>query len=164
MTEREILEVLFALGKTSHDPEGVVAACLVRHGQVLAASASSDDGRYHAEYLVVRQAKEGGVTIDDACVLYTTLTPCSDASAINDGRDCTTCLLEAGIRHVVFAADDPEHATAATSRLRGAGVTYRQVDDEDLVRRAAELFNSTLTRPLGILHLPRSRKLGADPV
>jgi len=159
MTEREILEFLFELGKTSRDPEGVVAACLVRQGQILAASASSDDGRYHAEYLVVRQARERGVTVDDTCVLYTTLAPCSDMPAVNDGRDCTTCLLEAGIRHVVFAADDLEYGTAAASRLRGAGATYRQVDDRELVRRAAELFDSTLTRPLGSLHLPRARRL-----
>lgn len=163
MTDREIFDYLFALGKTSRDPEGVVAACLVRQGQILAASASSDDGRYHAEYLVVRQARERGVTIDDTCVLYTTLAPCSDMPAINDGGDCTTCLLEAGIRHVVYAAADPEYGTAATSRLPGVGATYRQVDDGELVRRAAELFDSTVTRPLGSLRLPRARKLGAGP-
>jgi len=56
--EREIFTFLFSLAETSKDPEGVVAACLLRDGQLLASSTSSDDGRYHAEYLVVQQLIE----------------------------------------------------------------------------------------------------------
>lgn len=157
--EQEIFTFLFSLAETSKDPEGVVAACLLRKGQLLASSASSDDGRYHAEYLVVQQLREDGIVADDQCVLYTTLAPCSDVSAVNDGRDCTTSLLEAGVRHVVFAADDPEYAKTAEIRFRAIGGTYRQIADRELIRRAARLFNATISGDLSGLYLPRQGKL-----
>ena len=157
--EQEIFTFLFSLAETSKDPEGVVAACLLRQGQLLASSASSDDGRYHAEYLVVQQLREDGIIADKRCVLYTTLAPCSDVSAVNDGGDCTTSLLEAGVRHVVFAADDPEYAKTAEIRFRAIGGTYRQIADRKLVRRAARLFNATISGDLSGLYLPRRGKL-----
>lgn len=160
--DREIFTFLFSLAETSKDPEGIVAACLLRDGQLLASSASSDDGCHHAEYRVVQHLREHGVTADERCVLYTTLAPCSDASEVNDGRDCTTNLLEAGIRHVVFAADDPEYGKSAKARFRAAGGTCRQTDDRELVRRAARLFNATISHDLSDLHLPRERKLEGD--
>lgn len=160
--ERDIFTYLFRLAETSMDPEGLVAACLMRDGQLLASSASSDDGRCHAEYLVVRGLREQGITADERCVLYTTLAPCSDVSAVNDGRDCTTSLLDAGVRHVVFAADDPEYGKGAESRFRAAGGSCRQVDDEKLVWRAGQLFNATISRDLSGLYLPRKRKLDGD--
>jgi pyrimidine deaminase RibD-like protein len=124
-SEQNIFTYLFRLAETSTDPEGVVAACLPRDGQLLASSASSDDRRYHAEYLVVRHLGERGITADAQCLLYTTLAPCSDVWAVNDGRDCTTSLLDAGIRHVVFAANDPEHSKSANSRFRAASIHTR---------------------------------------
>ena len=160
--EQEIFTFLFSLAETSKDPEGVVAACLLRDGQLLASRTSSDDGRYHAEYLVVQQLREHGIIADERCVLYTTLAPCSDVSAVNDGHDCTTSLVEAGVRHVVFAADDPEYGKSAKVRFRAVGGTYRQVDDRELVRRAARLFNATISRDLPSLYLPRDRKLEGD--
>lgn len=159
MDDTAIFERLFDVARTSKDPEGVVAAALVRDGIVLAACASSDDGRFHAEYLVVRRALDGGLPIDAACVLYTTLIPCSDLPAANDGADCTTCLLEAGVRHVVFAALDPEHGVAARARFERAGGTCRQVGDPGIVERARDLFNATLLRDLSALRLPRSAGL-----
>jgi pyrimidine deaminase RibD-like protein len=111
----------------------------------------------------VQQLREHGITADERCVLYTTLAPCSDVSAVNDGHDCTTSLVEAGVRHVVFAADDPEYGKSAKVRFRAVGGTYRQVDDRELVRRAAQLFNATISRDLSGLYLPRNRKLEGDP-
>lgn len=160
--DEEVFAFLFDLAKVSKDPEGVVAACLLRDGQTLASSASSDDGRYHAEYLVVQQLREHGLVADERCVLYTTLAPCSEASMINDGHDCTTRLLEAGVRHVVFAADDPEYAKTTEARIRAIGGTYRQVGDREIIQRAIRLFNATISRDLSGLHLPRKRKLEDD--
>jgi len=157
--EATIFELLLDLARTSRDPEGVVAACLVRDGTVLETSASSDDGQYHAEYLVTRQAAAHGITIDESCVVYTTLEPCSDLSAVNDGIDCTTQLLEIGVRHVVFAARDPEHSAAAQVRFEQAGATYRQVEDPRIIERSTRLFNETLRRGLSSLRLPRRAKL-----
>jgi pyrimidine deaminase RibD-like protein len=78
---------------------------------------------------------------------------------VNDGVDCTTLLLEAGLRHVVFAASDPEHSATARVRFDQAGGTYRQVEDPSIVRRAVRLFNKTLRRDLSSLRLPRRTTL-----
>jgi pyrimidine deaminase RibD-like protein len=159
MDEATIFELLLDVARTSKDPEGVVAACLVRDGMVVEASASSDDGHYHAEYLVIQRATVRGITIDETCVLYTTLEPCSGLPAVNDGIDCTTCLLAVGVQHVVFAARDPEHSAAAQVRFEEAGATYRQVEDPRIIERAVHLFNTTLGRDLSSLRLPRRSKL-----
>jgi pyrimidine deaminase RibD-like protein len=163
MDEREIFTFLFRLAETSRDPEGVVASCLMRDRELLASSASSDDGRQHAEYLVVQQLRDNRISVDERCVLYTTLAPCSDVSTVNDGRDCTTILLEAGVRHVVFAADDLEYSKSSQARFQAAGGTCRQINDRELVRRAVQVFNSTISRDLSRLFLPRERQLESPP-
>lgn len=162
MTEPEIFELLLRLGETSQDPEGVVAACLVRDGHILAAKASSDDGRDHAEYLTLKEAGARGLELDEKTVLYTTLEPCSDLPAVNDGTDCVTWLLRSGIRQVVFAARDVEHSARARERCEKAGVTYRQIGDPEIIRRSQDLFNRTLKRELSSLRLPRRSKLETD--
>ena len=163
MDEREIFTFLFRLAETSRDPEGVVASCLMRDRELLASSASSDDGRQHAEYLVVQQLRDNRISVDERCVLYTTLAPCSDVSTVNDGRDCTTILLEAGVRHVVFAADDLEYSKSSQARFQAAGGICRQINDRELVRRAVQVFNSTISRDLSRLFLPRERQLESPP-
>lgn len=159
MDERVIFERLFGVAAGSHDPEGVVAACLVRSGEILASSASSDDGSYHAEYLVIERAKAEGIAIGQCDVLYTTLEPCSGLLVVNGGVDCTTWLIQAGVRHVVFAARDPEHSYAARQRFETEGRSYRQIEDDQIVRRAAELFNSTVQVGLKEMKLPRKNLL-----
>ena len=126
LTEKEIFHHLFEIAKTSKDPEGVVAACLVKDKRIFVISPSSDDSIYHAEFLVVKKAKESGIPIDNECILYTTLEPCSDLPAVNDGIDCTTCLLDAGVKMIVYGANDPEYSKAAGNRFRKAGVNYRK--------------------------------------
>lgn len=163
MDEREIFTFLFCLAETSRDPEGVVASCLMRDGELMASSASSDDGRQHAEYLVVQQLRDNEISVDERCVLYTTLAPCSDVSTVNDGRDCTTILLDAGVRHVVFAADDLEHSKNSQARFQATGGTCRQINDGELVRRAVQVFNSSISRDLPCLLLPRARQLESPP-
>lgn len=163
MTERDIFEHLLTIGGASRDPEGVVAACLTRHGQILCASASSDDGRSHAEFLVIQRARQRGLTIDDDCVLYTTLEPCSGASTVNDETDCVTCVIEAGVKAVVFAAADPEWSTDTAHRLAEAGVRCRRVEDQEIIDRATALFNSTIASPMSSLRLPRRKRLPAKP-
>jgi pyrimidine deaminase RibD-like protein len=155
----DIFEHLFRIAAGSRDPEGVVAACMVRGGTILSAKASSDDGQHHAEYLVLQDLADQGMRIALGDILYTTLEPCSDSAAINDGRDCTSCLLDAGIRKIVYAARDPEYSTTAARRLRAAQVRYVQVDDRSIVERAGELFNATLATDLSEMKLPRRGKL-----
>jgi len=158
-TEREIFEYLFEIAKSSRDPEGVVAASLVRDGVVLAVKPSSDDSQFHAEFLVLKEIADTGRVIQPEDILYTTLEPCSDMPKINDGGDCVTCILEAGISRVIYAATDPEYSTKAAERLRSSGVEYRQIKDPEIIRRAGELFNSTINKDLSAMKLPRKSKI-----
>lgn len=159
MNTKLIFDHLFEVAKTSRDPEGVVAACLVRSGEILVSSASSDDGQYHAEYLVIQKAKDKDIRIDKDDILYTTLEPCSDLPNVNDGRDCVSCILEAGIKKIVFGANDPEYSKQAEKRLKSQGVNYRQIKNKKLIQKCADLFSSTIKIDLDRMKLPRKDKI-----
>ena len=157
--DKEIFSKLFELAKTSKDPEGVVVACLVRHGEILVASPSASDGVRHAEDLVLEMARKADINIDGDVILYTTLEPCSYRNPKNHVKDCTSIIIDAGIKRVVFAANDPEYSKEARDRLLEVGVDYRQVTDKEIIRKAVELFNSTIVIPLTSMGLPRAKKL-----
>lgn len=155
----EVFDRLFEVAKLSKDPEGVVSACIVNGGKIVAESPSASDGIRHAEDLVLEKAKKEGVEIDSQTVLYTTLEPCSYRNPKNNVKDCTTIILEAGIKNVVFAANDPEYSKEARDRFVEAGVNFRQVEDREIIRKSIELFNSTITIPLTSMGLPRKKEL-----
>lgn len=105
MDEKEIFNELFALAKTSKDPEGVVAACLVKGNKILLASASAEDGVRHAEDLVLEMARQQGIAIDNETWLVTTLEPCSFRNPKNGVKDCTTLILEGGVKNVYLGQE-----------------------------------------------------------
>jgi len=96
MNEHQIFAHLFEIAKDAKDPEGVVTACLVCDGEIVASSPSADDGVRHAEDLVLEKAKEEKVNLGNV-TLYTTLEPCSYRNPVNNVEDCTTIIIEAGI-------------------------------------------------------------------
>lgn len=157
MTDQEIFEYLFVIAKTSKDQEGVVAACLVKDGQVLVGSPSADDSIRHAEDLVLEKAQKQGIILDEKIILYTTLEPCSTRD--KDVLDCTSIILKTGIKSVAFAALDPEYSQEAKQRFLKAGFNYQQVKDQEIIKQAIELFNSTSKKPLADWQLPRQKKL-----
>lgn len=163
MDEAEVFRCLFKTAKTSKDPEGVVAACIVLKGEIKAVSASADDGIRHAEDLVIEKAVGNkGIKIDDEAVLYTTLEPCSMRSRSNKVPDCTTIIINSGIKNVVYAAVDPEFSKNAENRFQSAGVNYRQIRNKKIIEQAVKLFNSTIRVPLQEMQLPRERKIPSE--
>ncbi|OGM11928.1 hypothetical protein A2Z22_01700 [Candidatus Woesebacteria bacterium RBG_16_34_12] len=162
MDEKEIFEKLFEIAEKSKDPEGVVAACLVKNGRILISSPSASNGIRHAEDLVLEKAEQKGIKIDGKITLYTTLEPCSYRSPKNKVLDCTTVILKSGIRNVIFAAQDPEYSKKARQRFQKAGISYRQIEDKDLIQKAIKLFNATIKIPLTSMGLPRAKKLLND--
>ena len=150
---------MFKVAALSKDPEGVVSACLVKDGKILVSSPSADDGVRHAEDLVIEKALNQQSNIDDSVTLYTTLEPCSYRNPKKMVRDCTTIIIEAGIKNVVFGANDPEYSKDARQRLEQVGVSFRQVSDPDIIRRCVEVFNCGITVPLNSMGLPRAKKL-----
>ena len=144
MTEGQIFEHLFSISDRSDDSNGIVTACLVREGKVISEAVSMDDG-VHAEYALLKDASSGGISILAADIVYTTVEPCSRRTPGGRGErmgDCATNLIAAGVKHVVYAAKDPD-AGETEERFRGAGVEMRQATDDQIVARAIKLFNST---------------------
>jgi pyrimidine deaminase RibD-like protein len=61
-------------------------------------------------------------------------------------------LINVGVKHVIYAATDPDASESTKRRFNKAKVTIRQVANQIIVGRAIELFNSTCTSADG--HLP----------
>lgn len=59
--------------------------------------------------------------------------------------DCTTNLIQAGVRYVVYAAPDPDASAQTRYKFEQAGCSLRQVNDPHVIRQAIALFNSTVT-------------------
>lgn len=159
MTDEIVFKHLFEVAKKSKDPEGVVSACLITGNKILVSSPSADDGVRHAEDLLIEKVKSLDIPFDSTTILYTTLEPCSYRSPVNKVLDCTTIIIESGIKNVVFAAPDPEFSKEAKNRFSKAKIKFRMIKDKDISNTAIKLFNSTIEIPLTSMNLPRKRKL-----
>ncbi len=155
MKEKVFFINLIETAEHNEDPDGSVAACLIKGGRIIAISPSAKDGVRHAEDLVLEMAKDQGIEIDDTITLLTTLEPCSYRSPRNGVSDCATIIIESGIKNVIYAATDPNFSTETAYRFREAGITYCQIDDDGLIQRAISAFNSTITKPTTILGIER---------
>src|SRR5579863_6543962 len=90
-------------GRTSPNP--AVGAVLVRDGVVVGRGFHTWAGVDHAEIVALREAGEAA----RGATLYVTLEPCS-----HQGRTapCANALIEAGVREVVAAMEDPNPQVA----------------------------------------------------
>ncbi len=105
--QRALLHAERGLGRTSPNP--VVGACVVTpEGVVVGDGAHERAGGPHAEVHALNEAGDRA----RGATLYCTLEPC-----VHTGRTgpCTDRILEAGVRRVVAAVDDPD------PRMRGRG-------------------------------------------
>lgn len=144
MTEREIFNHLFEVAGLSKDPRGIVSGCLVQNDEIVLSAASADDGIRHSEDILLEKVKIKNLEITPNLVLYSTLEPCNKRS--KPGMiDCTTLIINAGIKNVVFGASDPDHSEVTLKRFREAGISVRQTDDIVVIRKCAEIFNSSVT-------------------
>lgn len=151
MTEKEIFEHLFSIGPRSKDTDGVVTACLVREGEIIADAVSA--GIKHAEYELIKKLETENITILPSDILYVTVQPC-DRRSSPEGKaigDCTTNTTKAGVKQIVYAADYHKSLNSI-ERFAEAGVKIRQCDDVEIVKKAVELFNSTNDDPAE--HIP----------
>lgn len=154
MNEEKIFEHLFMIFELSDDDRGVVASCLVRSGEIVSAAVSMSDG-VHAEYALLQKLNNEGITIEQNDLVYTTLEPCGKRTPGGKGEkmgDCTTNLINANVKHVVYAASDPEASAATRHKFADAGVELVQVSNSELVKKAIKYFNVTCNDPNK--HLP----------
>jgi deoxycytidylate deaminase len=74
-------------------------------------------------------------------------------------KDCTTLIINSGVKNVVYAAPDPEYSPEAKRRFHEAGVNYRMVEDKEITTTAIEIFNNTITDPITFMGTPRAKRL-----
>ena len=121
-----------ARGKTSPNP--LVGAVVVKDGRTIGEGYHHRAGDPHAERMALASCSEdpsGGT-------MYVTLEPCC-----HHGRTppCTEAIIEAGIKRVVIASDDPTDKAAGRGLgiLRDEGIRVDHVDGE--VSESARLLN-----------------------
>jgi diaminohydroxyphosphoribosylaminopyrimidine deaminase/5-amino-6-(5-phosphoribosylamino)uracil reductase len=99
-------------------PNPMVGALIVEEGRIVAEGFHAQDGGPHAERLALLAR---GKLPRPGAIMYVTLEPCS-----TPGRTgaCTDAIINAGIKHVVVGATDPNpsHAGKGFEVLRAAGV------------------------------------------
>jgi len=122
-------------------PNPMVGALIVEENEVVAEGWHEKAGEPHAEIAALRAL---GRKPRKGATLYVTLEPCC-----THGRTppCTTAIIEAGIKHVVVGATDPNpaHSGKAYELLRAAGV---EVTNGVLADECADLnliFNHWIT-------------------
>ncbi len=142
---REALaEARKGLGLTAPNPP--VGAVIVRDGEIIGRGWHQGAGHPHAEpnALADAAARHGLDALRGATAVIT-LEPCS-----THGRTppCVDALLEAGIREVVWGADDPSpaHAGRAAALLEAAGITVHRHILEEECRQMIAGFSSALAR------------------
>ncbi len=134
-------------------PNPAVGCVIVRDGIVVGRSRTADGGRPHAEALALAAAGERarGATV------YVTLEPCD-----HTGRTppCTRALIEAGVRRVVIAIEDPDPRVngRGVEALRAAGLEVEVgcLAQEAVALNRGFLRRMTAGRPMLTLKLAQS--------
>ncbi|HLY33827.1 MAG TPA: bifunctional diaminohydroxyphosphoribosylaminopyrimidine deaminase/5-amino-6-(5-phosphoribosylamino)uracil reductase RibD [Jatrophihabitantaceae bacterium] len=117
-------------GRTSPNPP-VGAVVLDTEGQLVGEGATEPVGERHAEIVALDAA---GAKARGATVLVT-LEPCAHTGRTGP---CAEALIEAGVRRVVYAVDDPNpEAAGGATRLREAGVDVHAGLEAEAARAGA---------------------------
>ena len=121
-------------------PNPVVGAVVARDGEVLGEGWHQDYGGAHAE---VNAIEACGLADLDGATLYVSLEPCC-----HEGKTppCTEAILQAGIKRVVVASDDPTEKASGRGLgiLRDEGVEVVLADGE--LAAAARLLNQAFRK------------------
>ncbi len=111
---------LAARGQGFTSPNPCVGAVITKGDRILGEGWHKQAGAAHAEVNAIRDALAKGHNTRGATI-YVTLEPCS-----THGRTppCTSAILDAGIKRVIVAAEDPnpEHAGSGLHLLRAKGI------------------------------------------
>ena len=133
-------------GRTSPDP--MVGAVIVKDGEITATGYHAEQGTPHAEAWALEKAGEKA----RGATLYLNLEPCSH---FGYNPPCTKAIIDAGIKKVVAAMQDPNPMVSGKgfAELREAGVEVEVGLLEKEARKLNEVFIKHITtgRPFVIL-------------
>jgi len=138
MRDRFYMEMaldLAAKGLGYVSPNPMVGAVVVREGRVVGRGYHARYGEAHAEVNALAEAGEAA----QGGTLYVTLEPCNHRGKT---PPCTEAILNAGIRRVVTAMEDPNPLVAGGghARLQKAGLTVASGVCRSEARRLNEAF------------------------
>lgn len=127
-----------ARGRTTPNP--MVGAVIVKDGRVVGRGYHAQAGTPHAEVHALREAGESA----RGATAYVTLEPCS-----HYGRTppCADALIQAGVKRVVAAMEDPNPLVAGNglARLREAGILTEVGLCEEAAQQLNEVFIKFIT-------------------
>ena len=140
------------IGRTGANPS-VGCVIVSDDGCVVARGRTSDGGRPHAEINALAAARD----LARGATAYVTLEPCA---TVTDTPSCADSLIDAGVRRVVVAVQDPDPRTngAGIAKLRNAGIEVETDVLADEARQShAGFFKRTLSdRPYVTLKIAQS--------
>ena len=139
LMQKALGEARKASGHTSPNP--AVGGVLVIDGKIVAKGHHARAGAAHAEIECLRRFNK---PIPKNAVLYVTLEPCS---TIGRTAPCTDAIIQAGLRHVVVGATDPnpQHAGRGIEDLKNAGLDVRSGVLADECSALNEAYNKWIT-------------------
>ncbi len=134
-------------GKGNVEPNPMVGAVLVREDEVISRGYHQKFGQEHAEVNLLSNLKKSGRGIEGEDVLYVSLEPCSHYGKT---PPCAQAIVDAGIRKVVVAMQDPNPLVSGRGIeiLRSAGVSVHVGLLEDEARRLNRYFIKQMTTNL----------------
>jgi diaminohydroxyphosphoribosylaminopyrimidine deaminase / 5-amino-6-(5-phosphoribosylamino)uracil reductase len=139
---------LASRGAALAHPNPTVGAVLVKNGKIIGEGFHAYNRLDHAEIAALKQAgaKSRGAT------LYVTLEPCCTTGRTGP---CTNAVIEAGIRRVVVAMQDPNPNVAGRgiAQIRHAGIEIATGLREDEARRLNEGFAKWISTGLPFVTL-----------
>ncbi|MEW6067608.1 MAG: bifunctional diaminohydroxyphosphoribosylaminopyrimidine deaminase/5-amino-6-(5-phosphoribosylamino)uracil reductase RibD [Nitrospirota bacterium] len=136
-----------AQGLTSPNP--MVGALIVKNGKIISEDFHKRAGTPHAEALVIEKAGEKA----KGSALYVNLEPCCHTQKRTP--PCTTAIINAGIKKVVIAMNDPNPAVSGKGvlELKKAGIEVKTGILVDEAKRLNEFYTKHITtgKPFVIL-------------
>jgi diaminohydroxyphosphoribosylaminopyrimidine deaminase / 5-amino-6-(5-phosphoribosylamino)uracil reductase len=132
---------LAAQGLGSTSPNPMVGAVLVKGGEIIATGFHQRAGGPHAEVIALDAAGEEA----RGATLYVTLEPCSHTGKT---PPCTDRIIQAGVRKVVAAMQDPNPLVngQGLKKLVEAGIKVKSGVLQDKAERLNEVFVNYITR------------------
>ncbi|MCW4025104.1 MAG: bifunctional diaminohydroxyphosphoribosylaminopyrimidine deaminase/5-amino-6-(5-phosphoribosylamino)uracil reductase RibD [Candidatus Bathyarchaeota archaeon] len=104
-------------GEANPSPNPKVGAVIVKDGKIIATGYHKKAGMPHAEIDALKKLKNGDAK---GATLYVTLEPCSHYGKT---PPCTKAIINAGIKRVIAAMQDPNPLVHGLEELRANGVT-----------------------------------------